>query len=64
MKQSFFIAYDRAVTSSLPKPFHHSIEQAIGLPSYDKNDIGAAILTGDEAIEASTLANPYYADAL
>ena len=30
----------------------------------DKYDIGAAILTGDEAIEAATLANPYYADAL
>src|SRR5690625_5142254 len=30
----------------------------------DKYAIDIAILTGDEPIEASTLANPYYADAL
>lgn len=30
----------------------------------DRYDIDVAILTGDEPIEASTLANPYYADAL
>ncbi|MPZ00608.1 MAG: amidohydrolase family protein [Actinophytocola sp.] len=30
----------------------------------DRYDVDYAILTGDEAIEASTLANPYYANAL
>ena len=30
----------------------------------DRYEIDVAILTGDEAIEASTLANPYYAQAL
>lgn len=30
----------------------------------DRHGFDAAILTGDEPIEASTLANPYYADAL
>jgi predicted TIM-barrel fold metal-dependent hydrolase len=30
----------------------------------DRYDVDVAILTGDEAIEASTLANPYYAQAL
>ncbi|MBZ9811125.1 amidohydrolase family protein [Mesorhizobium sp. BR1-1-9] len=30
----------------------------------DKYNVGVAILTGDEPIEASTLANPYYASAL
>jgi predicted TIM-barrel fold metal-dependent hydrolase len=30
----------------------------------DRHGIDVAILTGDEPIEASTLANPYYADAL
>ena len=30
----------------------------------DRHGIDVAVLTGDEPIEASTLANPYYADAL
>jgi hypothetical protein len=38
--------------------------QAMKEKHFDRYNIDYAIFTGDEALEASTLANPYYAAAL